>query len=83
MPYYKHLELITKSFIALGDLENSVKHGTKVARFLVAKTSREQVLKEQSVIRVLEFVKGLAMRKGEAKENESVRSSCVSARPTR
>jgi hypothetical protein len=48
MSYYKHLEVITKSFIALGDLENSVKHGTKLARYLIAKTGMEQLLKERS-----------------------------------
>ena len=46
--YHRHLELITKSFIALGDLENSIKHGMKWAKFLVAMTGMEEMMQERS-----------------------------------
>jgi hypothetical protein len=48
MMYYRQLDIITKSFVALGDLENSVKHGVKLARYLIAMTGREQLLEERS-----------------------------------
>jgi len=46
--YYHHLDTIVKSFIALGDLENSVKHGMKLARYFVAMTGQEQLMKERA-----------------------------------
>jgi hypothetical protein len=44
--YLRHLEIISKSFIALGDLENSVKHGTKLARLMLALTGAEHLVNE-------------------------------------
>jgi hypothetical protein len=35
MIYYEHLNVIGKSYMALGDLENSAKHGMRLARYLV------------------------------------------------
>lgn len=48
MIYYNYLDVIVKSYIALGDLENSVKYGTRLARWMVAMTGLERVLEERS-----------------------------------
>jgi hypothetical protein len=48
MIYYAHLDIIVQSYVALGDLENSVKYGTKSARYLVAMTGLEHLLGERS-----------------------------------
>jgi hypothetical protein len=48
MSYYRHLDVVVRSFIALGDLENSMKHGTKLVKYLVAMTGEEQLLRERS-----------------------------------
>lgn len=42
--YLHHLNIITKSFVALGDLENSMKHGMKWARAMIAMTGRESLM---------------------------------------
>ena len=46
--YYARLDIIAQSYVALGDLENSVEYGTRTARYLIAMTSVEHLLRERS-----------------------------------